>query len=202
MSATQAALAVVATLIGSSLLTAAAFYLFLRRKRTGRQCSWGLRGRDSGPPAEGRAPPADGAHPDAAEPVKPPPQAAAAYGLAWSDCDTAADGRTAATPGSITLNLFPPTPADASQSPPARRPRSGMAEPQPLGSPHPLQASGAPPSLERWLRAGTVSPLGRLVRENSSGEKGWETGGERTSLNWPFERAGGAMSAGRSPLGR
>lgn len=196
VSITQAAIAIVASILGSSLLTILAFWCVLRVKRDRRRRSRELNGEKISYPqsqdkAQGSydAPTAYGANgypQDIKGPLSP-----ARTSTSSRYPDTAGGGGNGGGIGYATSYddraptiLDNPPPAAARKTNqftlfPKSTPVSGAAVPQSGGS-----RNSIPPSLQTWLKAGTVSPFGTLDRNQAP---------QRTmSPAWPLERPAGA----------
>ncbi len=196
MSVTQAALAVVATFIGSSLLTIAIFYLFLRLKQNRRRRSRAIAARGISYPRKDSSRPDSGFAGYETSVANLPPAMAgvnrASLGsvqdLSRGDGAGGSSGGANATligspPKKVSYALFPKTPSPV--------PPTGRAEPESPSSRYSIQAA-RPPSLQQWLREGSVSPFGTLRKD---------AGANKPSPNWPFGKKVGAASSGGLGVG-
>jgi len=208
VSVTQAALAVVGTFIGSSLLTIVSFYLVLRLRqnrrrrrsqypdisyprkpstdeRYGSRLSFG----DNGYPIDRKAPL-----------TSPLPVATRNSGVALIGDPPAAGKKST----NQYLSLFPKTPSTGDA---AAGPNGGVGMAQTIGSPSSSRYSGGPgegqrdshqngaastkaaPSLQQWLNAGTVSPFGTLKKGSNEAARG-------PSPSWPLDKKTGGPQRG------
>jgi hypothetical protein len=192
----QVVIAVVATFVGSSVLTIIICWLVLRIKREKRRRSRELSRRDIGYPRTdvGQKPGyassqygPSGFLEDVKEPLSPPradEQRMGGMGYA-----TSTDERMAPVLGNPpppvmkkaqTFTLFPRTPSTAGvgTSGPAAVPQSASSR------------SSIPPTLQNCLQAGTtVSPFGTLQKSTPSRQN-------TSSPGWPFERKQSAIGVG------
>lgn len=198
VSVTQAALAVVGTFVGSSLLTILAFYLVLRHKQNRRRRSRELaisypRQNDDGAGSFGGSETSFTQYAtDIKVPRDPPPVMAGANrgslgsvqdlnggGSLIGNPPAAAKKTTAAAAAPAAYGLFPKTPSPAGSNRQQQQPDSPTSRYSADVVSQPLKQQ---PSLQQWLREGTVSPFGTLRRDGPAAGKSAMGGGP----NWPF----------------
>ncbi len=202
VSVTQAALAVVGTFIGSSLLTIAVFYLFLRLRENRRRRSRAVISYPRKDSLESESSFRNFGTGAAAPVVINPPRvlagaSRASFG-AVQDLDDDRGGAVAVSlpPGPRkppTWALFPKTPSPVLPPPRPREPESPTS-----------RFSVQPPSLQQWLREGTVSPFGTLRKDAKAPGPNWpfakKTMATGTGTSSPLAQGVGGVNASRGGL--